>query len=129
MIQDTKVFVSNYFFFIYRWCILSPLRDTTNNTETREESRKFYSKVQQLLMDSVLRLNNSGSNKHAISAQHLASTTRLLTTNLQNRPNVDTVLRDLAMERLAQAVSAAMSANCIYGNKRMFMLLIHTYII
>lgn len=98
---------------------MSPLRhNTMGNAEGQEESRKFYSKVQQLLMDSVLRLNNSGSNKHAISAQHLASTTRLLTANLQNRPNIDTVSRDLAMERLAQAVSAAMSANCIYGNKR-----------
>ncbi|XP_071647624.1 integrator complex subunit 15 isoform X2 [Temnothorax longispinosus] len=104
---------------LFRWCILSPLRnDTTESTESREESRKFYSKVQQLLMDSVLRLNNSDSNKHAISAQHLASTTRLLTANLQNRPNVEKVSRDLAMERLAQAVSAAMSANCIYGNKQ-----------
>lgn len=109
---------------------MSPLRhNTTNSLEDQEESRNFYSKVQQLLMDSVLRLNNSGSNKHAISAQHLASTTRLLTANLQNRPNVDTISRDLAIERLAQAVSAAMSANCIYGNKRMYTLLyIHTYI-
>ncbi|XP_011166453.1 uncharacterized protein C7orf26 homolog isoform X2 [Solenopsis invicta] len=104
---------------LFRWCILSPLRhNTTNSLEDQEESRNFYSKVQQLLMDSVLRLNNSGSNKHAISAQHLASTTRLLTANLQNRPNVDTISRDLAIERLAQAVSAAMSANCIYGNKQ-----------
>ncbi|XP_012232321.1 integrator complex subunit 15 [Linepithema humile] len=103
---------------LFRWCILSPLRSNITDIESQEELRKFYSKVQQLLMDSVLRLNNSGSNKHAISAQHLAYTTRLLTTNLQNRPNIDTVLRDLAMERLAQAVSAAMSANCIYGNKQ-----------
>ncbi|XP_012522011.1 uncharacterized protein C7orf26 homolog isoform X2 [Monomorium pharaonis] len=104
---------------LFRWCILSPLRhNAMNSAQSREESRKFYSKVQQLLMDSVLRLNNSGNNKHAISAQHLASTTRLLTTNLQNRPNIDTVSRDLAMERLAQAVSTAMSANCIYGNKQ-----------
>lgn len=104
-----------------RWCILSPLRNdaAVNN---REESRKFYSKVQQLLMDSVLRLKNNGSNKHAISAQHLAFTTRLLTTRLQNQPNVTVASRDLAMERLAQAVSAAMSANCIYGNKRTYML-------
>lgn len=104
---------------LFRWCILSPLRhDAAENTEGQQETRKFHSKVQQLLMDSVLRLNNSGSNKHAISAQHLASTTRLLTTNLQNRANIDTASRDLAMERLAQAVSAAMSANCIYGNKQ-----------
>ncbi|XP_029168181.1 uncharacterized protein C7orf26 homolog isoform X2 [Nylanderia fulva] len=102
---------------LFRWCILSPLR-YVENTESQEETRKFYSKVQQLLMDSVLRLNNSGSNKHAISAQHLASTTRSLMANLQNRTNIDTALRDLAMERLAQAVSAAMSANCIYGNKQ-----------
>lgn len=106
---------------------MSPLRhDAAENTEGQQETRKFHSKVQQLLMDSVLRLNNSGSNKHAISAQHLASTTRLLTTNLQNRANIDTALRDLAMERLAQAVSAAMSANCIYGNKRIYLL--YTYI-
>lgn len=98
---------------------MSPLRsDVAVNIDSQEESRKFYSKVQQLLMDSVLRLKNNGSNKHAISAQHLASTTRLLTTNLQNHPNVTVASRDLAMERLAQAVSAAMSANCIYGNKR-----------
>lgn len=69
-------------------------------------------------MDSVLRLNNSGNNKHAISAQHLATTVRQLTTILQNRPNMNASSRDLAMERLAQAISAAMSANCIYGNKR-----------
>lgn len=104
---------------LFRWCILSPLRhDATGTTESQEETRKFHSKVQQLLMDSVLRLNNSGNNKHAISAQHLASTTRLLTTNLQNRTNIDMASRDLAMERLAQAVSAAMSVNCIYGNKQ-----------
>lgn len=93
--------------------------------ESQEETRKFHSKVQQLLMDSVLRLSNSGNNKHAISAQHLASTARLLTTNLQNRANIDMASRDLAMERLAQAVSAAMSANCIYGNKRMFLIYIY----
>lgn len=102
---------------LFRWCILSPLRHAAENAED-QETRKFYSKVQQLLMDSVLRLNNSGSNKHAISAQHLASTTRSLMANLQNHANIDTVSRDLAMERLAQAVSAAMSANCIYGNKQ-----------
>ncbi|XP_032675778.1 uncharacterized protein C7orf26 homolog [Odontomachus brunneus] len=103
---------------LFRWCILSPLRSGANTIDSQEESRKFYSKVQQLLMDSVLCLKNNGSNKHAISAQHLASTTRLLTTSLQNHPNVTAASRDLAMERLAQAVSAAMSANCIYGNKQ-----------
>lgn len=71
-------------------------------------------------MDSVLRLKNSGNNKHAISAQHFAATTRTLTSNLQSQTNVNSTLCDLAMERLAQAVSAAMSANCIYGNKRMY---------
>lgn len=71
-------------------------------------------------MDSVLCLSNSSTNKHAISAQHLASITRLLTTNLQNRPNIDTASRDLALERFAQAINAAMSTNCIYGNKRMY---------
>lgn len=115
--------MSNNLFF-RRWCILSPLRHAAENAED-QETRKFYSKVQQLLMDSVLRLNNSGSNKHAISAQHLASTTRSLMANLQNHANIDTVSRDLAMERLAQAVSAAMSANCIYGNKRIY--LMHIY--
>lgn len=69
-------------------------------------------------MDSVLRLKSSGSNRHAISAQHLASTTRALTAILHSIPDLDTPLKDLSMERLAQAVSAAMSANCIYGNKR-----------
>lgn len=104
---------------LFRWCILSPLRDDVKeDMEAEEESRKFYSKVQQLLMDSVLRLNNSGNNKHAISAQHLATTVRQLTTILQNRPNMNASSRDLAMERLAQAISAAMSANCIYGNKQ-----------
>lgn len=67
-------------------------------------------------MDSVLRLKNSGNNKHAISAQHFAATARTLTTNLQSH----SISHDLAMERLAQAVSAAMSANCIYGNKRTY---------
>lgn len=73
-------------------------------------------------MDSVLRLKTSSNNKHAISAQHLASTVRLLTTHLQNCTNINTALRDLAMERLAQAISTAMSANCIYGNKRRYIL-------
>ncbi|XP_020295342.1 uncharacterized protein C7orf26 homolog isoform X2 [Pseudomyrmex gracilis] len=108
---------------LFRWCILSPLRDT-ENTENYEELRKFYSKVQQLLMDSVLCLSNSSTNKHAISAQHLASITRLLTTNLQNRPNIDTASRDLALERFAQAINAAMSTNCIYGNKQELLLLL-----
>ena len=71
-------------------------------------------------MDSVLRLKSSGSNKHAISAQHLACITRALTELLHSNPELESSLRDLAMERLAQAVSAAMSANCIYGNKRMY---------
>lgn len=98
---------------------MSPLRsDAMQSTEGQEKSRRFYSKVQQLLMDSVLRLKNNGNNKHAISAQHLASTIRLLTARLQSSANVSAVSRDLAMERLAQAVSAGMSANCIYGNKR-----------
>lgn len=84
--------------------------------EEEETHQKFYSKIQQLLMDSVLRLKNSGSNKHAISAQHLAATARALTNILHL--HLQTTSRDLALERLAQAVSAAMSANCIYGNKR-----------
>lgn len=104
---------------LFRWCILSPLRtNTTENTDHSEEQRKLYSKLQQLLMGSVLRLENSGGNKHAISAQHLAATTRTLTTNLQTYPHINSVARDVAMRRLAQAVSAAMSANCIYGNKQ-----------
>lgn len=107
---------TNYLFF--RWCILSPLRfDITVNGE-QEDRKKSYSKIQQLLMDSVLRLKSSGTNKHAISAQHLAAIVRVLTTTLQTCTNVNSALCDLAMERLAQAVSAAMSANCIYGNKR-----------
>lgn len=105
---------------LFRWCILSPLRhNSSDSTEPQpEDQKKLYSKIQQLLMDSVLRLKNSGSNKHAISAQHLVATTRLLSTHLQNRTNATSVQLDLAMERLAQAVSAAMSANCIYGNKQ-----------
>ncbi|XP_076683315.1 integrator complex subunit 15 [Andrena cerasifolii] len=104
---------------LFRWCILCPLRPSTaENMEHCEEQRKVYSKIQQLLMDSVLRLKNSGNNKHAISAQHFAATTRALTTSLQSHTNVSSTARDLAMERLAQAVSAAMSANCIYGNKQ-----------
>lgn len=100
---------------LFRWCILSPVRSNTiENTEYSEEQKKLYSKIQQLLMDSVLRLKNSGNNKHAISAQHFAATARTLTTNLQSH----STSHDLAMERLAQAVSAAMSANCIYGNKQ-----------
>ena len=108
--------------FSVRWCILCPLRPSTaENMEHCEEQRKVYSKIQQLLMDSVLRLKNSGNNKHAISAQHFAATTRSLTTSLQSHTNVSSTARDLAMERLAQAVSAAMSANCIYGNKRAYL--------
>ncbi|XP_035736342.1 uncharacterized protein C7orf26 homolog [Vespa mandarinia] len=103
---------------LFRWCILSPLRfDITVNGE-QEDRKKSYSKIQQLLMDSVLRLKSGGTNKHAISAQHLAATVRVLTTTLQTCTNINSALRDLAMERLAQAVSAAMSANCIYGNKQ-----------
>ena len=104
---------------LFRWCILSPLRvNTIENAENSEEQKKLYSKIQQLLMDSVLRLKNSRNNKHAISAQHFAATTRTLTTSLQSQVNVSSTLHDLAMARLAQAVSAAMSANCIYGNKQ-----------
>ncbi|XP_076637444.1 integrator complex subunit 15 isoform X2 [Colletes latitarsis] len=104
---------------LFRWCILCPLRlSFTKNAENCEEQRKLYSKIQQLLMDSVLRLKNSGNNKHAISAQHFAATIRTLSSNLQSQTNPNSSLRDLAMERLAQAISAAMSANCIYGNKQ-----------
>lgn len=104
---------------LFRWCVLCPLRlSVTENTEQCEEQKKLYSKIQQLLMDSVLRLKTSGNNKHAISAQHFAATARALTANLQSHTNVSSTPRDLAMERLAQAVSAAMSANCIYGNKQ-----------
>ncbi|KAI4481357.1 hypothetical protein M0804_009477 [Polistes exclamans] len=103
---------------LFRWCILSPLRlDTMVNNE-QEDKTKSYSKIQQLLMESVLRLRNNGTNKHAISAQHLVATVRILTTALQNFTNINSKLCDIAMERLAQAVSAAMSANCIYGNKQ-----------
>lgn len=115
---------------LFRWCILSPLRtdDTicsNNMFIAKEDDRaKCYSKIQQLLMDSVLRLKNSGNNKHAISAQHLAATVRLLTNNLRTCTNVNSTLRDLAMERLGQAVSAAMSANCIYGNKQELLILL-----
>lgn len=96
--------------------MLSPLRRDSASTNDEDGQQKFYSKIQQLLMDSVLRLKNSGSNKHAISAQHFAATVRVLT----NIPHLQmpSAFRDLALERLAQAVSAAMSANCIYGNKR-----------
>ncbi|XP_015587375.1 uncharacterized protein C7orf26 homolog [Cephus cinctus] len=103
---------------LFRWSILSSLRPDSESQERRDELQKCYSKIQQLLMDSVLRLKTSGSNKHAISAQHLAATTRTLTTMLQTYSDSNTAFRDLAMERLAQAVSAAMSANCIYGNKQ-----------
>ncbi|XP_058792807.1 integrator complex subunit 15 isoform X2 [Phymastichus coffea] len=102
---------------LFRWSILSPLRPPSDNLD-HEEQQKCYSKIQQLLMDSVLRLKSSGNNKHAISAQHFASTARALTAILHSNPNLDTSAKDLSMERLAQAVSAAMSANCIYGNKQ-----------
>ncbi|XP_031843465.1 integrator complex subunit 15 [Nomia melanderi] len=101
---------------LFRWCILCPLR--LKNTENCQEQKKLYSKIQQLLMDSVLRLKNSGNNKHAISAQHFAATTRALSSNLGSHSTASLPARDLAMERLAQAISAAMSANCIYGNKQ-----------
>ncbi|KAJ8687754.1 hypothetical protein QAD02_023548 [Eretmocerus hayati] len=102
---------------LFRWSILSPLRPTEETTG-HEEEQKCYSKIQQLLMDSVLRLKSSGSNKNAISAQHFASITRALVSILQSSPDISTDSKDLAMERLAQSVSAAMSANCIYGNKQ-----------
>ncbi|XP_078052731.1 integrator complex subunit 15 [Augochlora pura] len=101
---------------LFRWCILCPLR--LKNTENCQEQKKLYSKIQQLLMDSVLKLKNSGNNKHAISAQHFAATTRALSSNLGSHSTASITSRDLAMERLAQAISAAMSANCIYGNKQ-----------
>ncbi|XP_025163165.1 uncharacterized protein C7orf26 isoform X2 [Harpegnathos saltator] len=107
---------------LLRWCILSPLRSNMSETfsddrvhtqTTRQrEPQILYSKLQQLLMDSMSRLKNSGSNKHAISAQHLASTTRLLAMNVSGQ------WRKLAIERLAQALSMAMMADCIYGNKQ-----------
>ncbi|XP_033323365.1 integrator complex subunit 15 isoform X2 [Megalopta genalis] len=97
---------------LFRWCILCPLR--LKNTENCQEQKKLYSKIQQLLMDSVLKLKNSGNNKHAISAQHFAATTRALGSNLGSHSTASLTSRDLAMERLAQAISAAMSANCIY---------------
>ncbi|KAK1134629.1 hypothetical protein K0M31_007411 [Melipona bicolor] len=104
---------------LFRWCILSPVRSIDiEDTDYSEERKKLYSKIQHLLMDSVLRLKNNGNNKHAISAQHFAATTRTLTATLQSQTNINSILRDLSMERLAQAVSAAMSANCIYGNKQ-----------
>lgn len=69
-------------------------------------------------MDSVLKLKTNGNgNKHAISAQHLAATVRTLSDILRRTDSMMDV-QDLAMERLAQSVSSAMSANCIYGNKR-----------
>lgn len=111
---------------LFRWCILSPVRIVDDNLNQIEDEQRLYSKIQQLLMDSVLRLkSNNGSNKHAISAQHLAATTRALTLVLQNFTNSETS-RDLAMERLAQAVSAAMSANCIYGNKQELLALLQS---
>ncbi|XP_076659304.1 integrator complex subunit 15 isoform X2 [Halictus rubicundus] len=100
---------------LFRWCILCPLR--LKNTENCQEQKKLYSKIQQLLMDSVLRLKSSGNNKHAISAQHFAATVRALSSNLGSHSTASLTSRDLGMERLAQAVSVAMSANCIYGNK------------
>lgn len=110
---------------LFRWCILSPARPQPENANEQsiDERNKFYSKIQQLLMDSVLRLKNNSTNRHAISAQHLADTTRTLAALVQNAgDNPDKARCDLAMERLAQAVSTAMSANCIYGNKRTFYL-------
>ena len=106
---------------LFRWCVLSPAREqpSDENSKITEMRSKLFSKIQQLLMDSVLRLTSSGSNKHAISAQHLADTTRTLSILLQTPgEQPEQALRALAMERLAQAVSTAMSANCIYGNKR-----------
>jgi len=102
---------------LFRWCILSPLR-IPKDCADKEEQQKCYSKIQQLLMDSVLRLKSNEGNKHAISAQHLASTTRALNTILQENTELETSCKELAMERLAQSISAAMSANCIYGNKQ-----------
>ncbi|XP_034950070.1 uncharacterized protein C7orf26 homolog isoform X2 [Chelonus insularis] len=106
---------------LFRWCILSPARKKTDEKDKNliEERNKLYSKIQQLLMDAVLRLKNSTSNQNAISAQHFAQTTRTLSSLLE-QPD-ETVTKadcDLAMERLAQAVSTALSVNCIYGNKQ-----------
>lgn len=108
--------------FYYRWCILNPLRQIkSENTdqELEKERYKFYSKIQQLLMEAVLRLKSSNGNKHAISAQHLAQTIRDLM-SLLDRASADGNQSgwNLVMERLAQAVSTALSVNCIYGNKR-----------
>ncbi|KAF7996690.1 hypothetical protein HCN44_002336 [Aphidius gifuensis] len=102
---------------LFRWCILNPVRPKVENTDkdnNDNNSLKFYSKIQQLLMDAVLRLKTSNGNKHAISAQHLAQTTRDLTGLLDQSRNNEKEC-NLALERLAQAVSTALSVNCIYG--------------
>lgn len=96
---------------------MSPLRVQHADQEQWSEQR-YYSKVQQLLMDAVLRLKSNSNNKHAVSAQHFADTTRTLTTMLQSNCTFHQEAASLAIERLAQATSAVMSANCIYGNKR-----------
>lgn len=93
-----------------------PKTDTTDKDNNDDSSLKFYSKIQQLLMDAVLRLKTSNSNKHAISAQHFAQTTRDLTGLLDQSNNEKEC--NLALERLAQAVSTALSVNCIYGYQR-----------
>lgn len=84
------------------------------------EQQKCYSKIQQLLMDSMLHLKFSANNKNAISAQHFADTTRVLISALSSNSSISTVSKDLALERLGQAISSAMSTNCIYGNKRKY---------
>ncbi|XP_057328803.1 integrator complex subunit 15 [Microplitis mediator] len=106
---------------LFRWCILSSARKEPADIDKSitDERKKLYSKIQQLLMDAVLRLKDTSGNKHAISAQHLAQTTRTLTSLLEQTDS--SILKascDLAMERLAQAVSTALSVNCIYGNKQ-----------
>ncbi|KAK0087482.1 hypothetical protein PV325_000923 [Microctonus aethiopoides] len=108
---------------LFRWCILSPARkESVNFHKEKVESEdrcKLYSKIQHLLLDAVRRLKNCTGNKNAISAQHLAQTTRSLTSLLESpETNISQERSDLSLARLAQAISTALSVNCMYGNKQ-----------
>lgn len=101
---------------LFRWCIMSSLRVSIELPD-QEEQQKCYSKIQQLLMDSMLHLKMNTGNKNAISAQHFSDTTRALISFLNPNNKISIASKELALERLAQT-SSAMSTSCIYGNKR-----------
>ncbi|XP_017464867.1 PREDICTED: uncharacterized protein C7orf26 homolog [Rhagoletis zephyria] len=95
---------------LIRWSVLAPLFS----------NRSSYSNLHLWLLQTMLQIVNTGP-PTALNAQHLAQTvgplknyvSRLLADKTD--PTKD-VAYQKSMERLAQAVQVAKSANCMYGN-------------